>query len=1026
MIGYPLKPLNPRHRNDQQRGRVGAARLARGCGSGLPCRVSTRFIFVTLVAMLSVGCSGESEIGTTPNQLDGASGQHSSSGPDLVAQAAGGSLTAQSGGAPTNDFGRPGGVGAVPVGGGHTDGTGGQAQLAAPGAGRRAEVGGGLTGGFGQQTDVGGTVSARSACLGEVDGTVVDEGQWSACAFVSVCDNTGLRQRVRTACRGGQAIQENETTPDGCGRDTDNTLLLEGTFGLCTYAEACATNGTKSRINRICLDGVEVERIDERAFAECERTTDGIQIEEGVYGECEYDAVCAREGYRSRANRVCLGGTISSEMERLFFPECDRDTDNVIVETGALGPCTYAERCTETGQRSQLNRICVAGEPVERIQSQPAEDCRRNTEGLVIQLGEPSPCHYESACSTTGTQVRTDQMCQRGVAVPVDVEEIAVACRRVTDDLVLRAGEYGECQYANQCGDEGRRSRTNRTCLGGVEVDVEETVSFPNCRRQQEGKVIAHGEFGGCAYETQCDEIGFKARANTVCRGGATAEEIERSVTPDCARETDGLETSIADVGPCIYPSPCAESGRRTRTAFVCIDGAEIETSETIMHADCQRVTEGQVVDPGTSGECQYAHECSETGTRTRTETICALGSERAQPVVEAAADCDRQTEGVVVQRGEFVGDCLYDDRCSTTGTQSQSQHVCIDGQSVPRQAQVVSDVCIRQPEIDIETCNDRDDDCDGSTDEAQPLGDRLVSPNDVCDTALGACRRDGIVICDPTGTGGVICEGPRGQVSAERCDDVDNDCDGRVDEDFAVGDGCSVGQGMCARDGVRVCRADELGTVCDRGPGEVTGELCNGLDDDCDGQTDELNPQGGGPCETNVPGRCQGGTFQCRLVDGTATLTCEQNQQPVAELCNGLDDDCDGNTDEGNPEGGLQCQDQTQVGQCRRGVTVCEADGLICRSQHTPQLESCNRADDDCDGRIDEVVGLGEMCANGVGACRRQGIMACDFPNGSDDDGSLACNAVPARPTAELCDGVDNNCDGMVDEGFQLGQLCT
>ncbi|MCX5744598.1 MAG: MopE-related protein [Proteobacteria bacterium] len=84
------------------------------------------------------------------------------------------------------------------------------------------------------------------------------------------------------------------------------------------------------------------------------------------------------------------------------------------------------------------------------------------------------------------------------------------------------------------------------------------------------------------------------------------------------------------------------------------------------------------------------------------------------------------------------------------------------------------------------------------------------------------------------------------------------------------------------------------------------------------------------------------------------------------------------------------------------------------------PLVELCNGRDDDCDTQVDEdfpMKGLG--CMGGLGACARPGLLACN------PAGELACDAVPGMPGTESCDGVDEDCDGMVDEDFQLGMPC-
>ncbi|MCX4241510.1 MopE-related protein [Paraliomyxa miuraensis] len=116
-------------------------------------------------------------------------------------------------------------------------------------------------------------------------------------------------------------------------------------------------------------------------------------------------------------------------------------------------------------------------------------------------------------------------------------------------------------------------------------------------------------------------------------------------------------------------------------------------------------------------------------------------------------------------------------------------------------------------------------------------------------------------------------------------------------------------------------------------------GEICNGLDDDGDGQVDEDQPSqtcGVGSCEVTQP-TCVGGIPQpC-----TPAL-------PGGEVCNGLDDDCNGAVD----DVGQACSNA-----CGNGTTVCMGNAEVCDAP-APAAESCNLDDDDCDGDFDEGVG--------------------------------------------------------------------
>ena len=334
--------------------------------------------------------------------------------------------------------------------------------------------------------------------------------------------------------------------------------------------------------------------------------------------------------------------------------------------------------------------------------------------------------------------------------------------------------------------------------------------------------------------------------------------------------------------------------------------------------------------------------------------------------------DCDGRTdEGINRPCGTNVGAC-------TTGVQTCSAGAfgaCTG--TGPR----------------AELCDGIDNDCDGVVDgQTRP-----------CGTGTGSCTR-GVETCS-TGSWG-MCIGGTG-ASGEVCDGSDNDCDGRTDEgNPGGGAACGIATGACTS-GATVCMGGAL--TCSGGT-SGSMETCNGVDDDCDGRTDEGNPGGGGACGTSDTGLCERGT---RVCSGGA-LVCRGATNPAMELCDNLDNDCDGSTDEGNPEAGLPCGDDT--GECTAGTTVCNAGVLSCDGGTGPTMEICDGLDNDCDGVEDEGLGVGAPCGDDTGECS-PGVNICR-------GGMVVCEGATMSGT-EVCNLLDDDCDGVIDEGLPLGEAC-
>ncbi|MCB2182613.1 MAG: hypothetical protein KQH63_11335 [Desulfobulbaceae bacterium] len=301
---------------------------------------------------------------------------------------------------------------------------------------------------------------------------------------------------------------------------------------------------------------------------------------------------------------------------------------------------------------------------------------------------------------------------------------------------------------------------------------------------------------------------------------------------------------------------------------------------------------------------------------------------------------------------------------------------------------------------------------------------------------------KDGYVVCNdcelPDGKSCGECNDANPNIRpgvAEFCGDgIDNNCDNVID--FGAGLDCTIGfpdncegptpdQPCCLTHSILVCNAEGTGVIC---PTPETGleqpvlevaysETCHdGIDNDCDTLIDGL--------------------------DGSCSPT-------EGELCNGIDDDYDGEVDNGFFVGD-PCT--AGIGECEReGVlvcdkpttTLCSASPGTAQSENTPGIGVCvDNKDNDCDGFIDvadsgcsapeicdgkdndgnQLVDegfddLGEPCVSGLGQCQNEGIMICS-PDGLYTTCSATPNLASAEgPTGPTCeDGIDNDCDGFAD----------
>jgi hypothetical protein len=269
-------------------------------------------------------------------------------------------------------------------------------------------------------------------------------------------------------------------------------------------------------------------------------------------------------------------------------------------------------------------------------------------------------------------------------------------------------------------------------------------------------------------------------------------------------------------------------------------------------------------------------------------------------------------------------------------------------------------------------------------------------------------------------------------------CNNLDNLCDGKVNEGVDLtSDAANCGTCGNACDqyfpgSVTACKASKCtfvackpGYVALGGNGSAGGcqyqctptnggkEICDGLDNDCNGVVDDNLTDSGGSCDSGMPGPCAAGHMAC----SGGALKCVQSVFPSRETCNGIDDDCNGKIDDGTdgttatlPGVGFACG-QKQVGTCKFGVTTCtkQSNGstaISCQGEIDPAPETCNGKDDDCDGIVDD--NLTDAWAKTPTACN-QNPAPCKAGTFQCAGGSQTCVGA-VLPTQEICDGTGPN----------------
>jgi hypothetical protein len=456
------------------------------------------------------------------------------------------------------------------------------------------------------------------------------------------------------------------------------------------------------------------------------------------------------------------------------------------------------------------------------------------------------------------------------------------------------------------------------------------------------------------------------------------------------------------------------------------------------------------------SGVC----DCSDLSIALEAQTNCKVGNEFGACTGERFCGEDGLTDCDGDEAQEETCNAL-DDNCDGEIDEDTGGETCEDenayGICAGEMECVEGELACNAAVPAEEECDGLDNDCDGEVDEefedtndngivdcleSDLDDDGIFDYDDNCpefpnpdqenfdqDDLGDACDddddNDGVVDDDD-------CEPFDGAISPnaeEVCNGIDDNCNSAVDDGFPDSNGDGVADcveedsdGDAVFDYEDNCPADKnpaqtnsdddaLGDACDDdddnddwkddvdcGPTNPAiypdaFELCNGLDDNCDGVADEgllEETCGTGICAVTVQTCVEGESLECVPVDIATN-----------EICDGLDNDCDGATDE--ELGTISCGE----GVCATEAEIC-VDGAPgeCAPLDIAAKEKCDGLDNDCDGVTDEELGT---IACGFGECATE-VPACDA-------GAVGFCEPLNIAIAEICDDLDNDCDGKADE---------
>jgi hypothetical protein len=722
-------------------------------------------------------------------------------------------------------------------------------------------------------------------------------------------------------------------------------------------------------------------------------------------------------------------------------------------------PCTSVDTCAAGVCKGKAN-TCDDSNPCTK------DACNAATGDCSHDDDDGTTCGTSSAC---GSGVCDGGVCDDGGAcdctTPADCDD-GNPCTIANCDggLCTFSPEDAFCDDGDACTVGDVCVGGSCTGLGGLACDDGEPCTLDTCDAKVGCKhTLKAGpcdDGNACTVGETCVATPGAATTAT-CGGGAprTCDDDDACTTDTCNTasgcivEVDPDACGAPGVSPCeqqlCQPTrtsavSCAKLGWSTGVGSPTVCGAsEVPTCSGLKtYAQAQSFCEAAGARLCTFTELT-GNEAGQTGCsldaqRVWTSTACGINSAMTQAGGSAGL-------GAVVAQCSPRGSTAYVRCCADVDpkgelpmcTETFVPGPCDDGDACTTNDRCSPDGCAG----DLKNCSQLDSQCakgvcSGGVCQKQIDVGATCTANDPCITGA-ACAADGT--CSGAYNGqlpgcgckSALCPGAGSMCSAtdlsEGCQTYYKD----ADQDT---------HGLAAQPSCTCAPANQftalVGDDCNDGQAAAWSgapELCDAIDNDCDGTTDEGYPQLGAPCDGNDSDLCKTGTTKCSAA-GTGTF-CQESGSAQVESCNFADDDCDGATDEGfvwgpkNQPLGAAC-DGSDTDKCEDDVVVCQSGVAGCTAGGN-NVEICgNGTDDDCDGSENQPGAVG--CENyfqdsdgdtygnsSLCLCGPLDFYSAKLSGDCDDNnpdvyaGQQGFFTVP-RPDAGFQPEYDYNCDGL------------